>query len=82
MIASIPTDVPKLALTAAEAAEALGVSERHITALVGRDEIPHVRLGHRVVFPTEVLREFLRGKCERFLTPGQLEAAPIAREAV
>ena len=63
-----PTNyLPKLALTAAEAAEALGVSERHLTSLVSRDEVPHVRLGHRVVFPVEVLREFMRGKCLRFL---------------
>lgn len=31
MIAQARVDVPKLALTAAEVAEALGVSERHIT---------------------------------------------------
>lgn len=82
MIAPIPSDVPKLALTAAEAAEALGVSERHITALVARDEIPHLRLGHRVVFPLDVMREFMRGRCERFLPPGQQDVAQNPREAV
>jgi excisionase family DNA binding protein len=81
MIAPIRSDVPKLALTAAEAAEALGVSERHITALVARDEIPHAYLGHRIIFPLEPLQEFLRSKCERFLPPGQQEAAQLPREA-
>ena len=43
MIAPIKSDVPKLALSAAEAAEALGgVSERHLTALVAKDAVPHV----------------------------------------
>lgn len=69
MIAPFHSDVPKLALTAAEAAEALGVSERHVTTLVARDELPHVRLGHRIVFPVDVLRDFMRGQCERFLPP-------------
>lgn len=71
MIAQPRVNVPKLALTAAEAAEALGVSERHLTSLVSRDEVPHVRLGHRIVFPIDVLRDFMRGQCERFLAPQQ-----------
>lgn len=81
MIAPIRSHIPRLALTAAEAAEALGVSERHITALVGRNEIPHAYLGHRIVFPVDPLREFLKSKCERFLPPGQHEAARGSREA-
>lgn len=53
----------RLALSVPEAAEALGVSERHLRALL--PELPHVRLGGRVVLPVEGLREWLKARAQR-----------------
>ena len=55
----------RLALTVAEAAEAVGVSERHLRSLL--PEIPHTRLGERVVIPVKAFEEWLseRAKAER-----------------
>lgn len=47
----------RLALGVADAARALGISERHLRAHLS--EIPHVRIGGRVVFPVEVLKSWL-----------------------
>ena len=48
----------RLALTLAEAAKALGVSERHLRTIL--PEIPHLHVGSRVVIPVDALREWLR----------------------
>lgn len=46
------------ALTVAEAAPLLRVSERHLRELLRRGEVPSLRLGRRVVIPTaRLLRE-------------------------
>jgi excisionase family DNA binding protein len=50
----------RLALTVPEAAATLGVSERHLRSML--PEIPHTRLGGRVVIPVEPLREWLRNR--------------------
>ena len=47
----------RLALGIADAARALGISERHLRAHLS--EIPHVRIGGRLVFPVEVLKSWL-----------------------
>jgi len=47
----------RLALTVPEAAEAVGVSERHLRSLL--PEIPHTRLGERVVIPVKAFEEWL-----------------------
>ena len=47
----------RLALTIPEAAAAIGVSERHLRSML--PEIPHVRLGGRVVVPIYQLRKYL-----------------------
>ena len=47
----------RLALTVAETAAALGVSERHLRDLL--PEIPHTRLGGRVVIPIEPMQKWL-----------------------
>lgn len=56
----------RLALRPAEAAEAMGISERHMRQLL--PEVPHCRLGGAIVIPIEPLREWLKertraGKC-------------------
>lgn len=54
-----------LALDVREAAHALRVSERTLRTLVARGQVPHVRLGRRVVFPVDSLREYLSEKAAR-----------------
>ena len=49
----------RLALSVAEAAQEIGCSPKLIRDLITRNEIPHVRLGRRVVLPRELLREWL-----------------------
>jgi helix-turn-helix protein len=50
----------RLALSIAEAAQALGVSERHLRTHLS--EIPHARIGGRVVVPVDAAREWLRDR--------------------
>lgn len=45
------TPLERIVYTAAEVAALLGVSERHVYDSCKRDEIPHLRIGRRVVFP-------------------------------
>ena len=61
-MAELPDLSTRLALTVPEAAAALGVSERHLRQLM--PEIPHLRVGRRVVIPVEPFREYLRARCE------------------
>ena len=56
-------DTPlRLALTVAEAATAVGVSERHLRTML--PEIPHLRLGGRVLIPVDVFRDWLRERAQ------------------
>ncbi len=57
-----PTDpfAGRLALSQAEAAQALGCSERHLHDLVKRGEIPVPRSGRRTLISVDVLRDWLR----------------------
>ena len=48
----------RLALSVSEAATAIGVSERHLRTVL--PDIPHLRLGNRVVIPVPLLVEWLR----------------------
>jgi excisionase family DNA binding protein len=52
----------RLALTVEEAAATIGVSERHLRTML--PEIPHCRVGARVVIPVEPLKEWLRGRAQ------------------
>jgi len=52
-------DVAPLALRPREAARALGVSERTLWALTKRGDVPHVRIGRRVLSPLDLLRTWL-----------------------
>ncbi len=49
----------RLALTAREAAAAPGVSERLLWSLTNRGEVPHLRLGRRIVYPVGELERWL-----------------------
>jgi excisionase family DNA binding protein len=52
----------RLALSVPEAASELGCSERTVRSMVSRNEIPHVRIGRRVVLPTHLLRQWLEDR--------------------
>jgi excisionase family DNA binding protein len=49
-----------LALRPKEAAKALGIGERLLWAKTKCGEIPHVKIGRAVVYPVELLGEYLR----------------------
>ena len=55
----------RFALGVEEAAEALGVSQRHLRSIL--PEIPHLYLGSRLVIPVKPFEEWLR---ERAKTEG------------
>ncbi len=65
----------RLALSLAEAARALGVSERHVREMLS--ELPHVHLGRRVVIPVDSLREWLRDRARAERSRAEREAAEI-----
>ncbi len=53
----------RVALSAAEVAEALGLSERKVRDLL--PEIPHLYVGARVLIPVDELREWLRDRAKQ-----------------
>jgi len=55
---------PCLALRAREAAAALAISERLLWEKTNRGEIPCTRIGRCVVYPVDVLREWLAQQAE------------------
>ena len=63
MIAPARTPEPmpyRLALTAAETADALGISERTLAAMTAAGEIPHSRIGRRNLrYPVAALQTWL-----------------------
>ncbi len=52
----------RLALSVSEAAAAMGVSERLMRSVL--PDIPHCRLGNRVVIPVSLLDEWLRKQAQ------------------
>ena len=54
-----PPQVPKLALSISEAAEALALSARTVEELVKRGELPVKRVGRRVLLPVTALQVWL-----------------------
>jgi excisionase family DNA binding protein len=50
-----------------EVAKTLGVSSRTVHSLIKRGELPHFRVGQRVLIPAEALRDFIaqRTKTEK-----------------
>ena len=58
-------EVPRLALRPAEAARALGLSERTLWTLADEGRIPSVRVGKLRLFPVEMLAAWLRTQAEQ-----------------
>lgn len=61
------TELPILALLigVTATAQSLGISERALWTLTKNGEIPHVRLGRRVMYRPESLREWLSAREQR-----------------
>ena len=63
-------------MTAGQAAELLGVSEWTVYDLARRRELPHIRVGKRVLFRRQTLLDWLTAReeasvaAEQELTPG------------
>ncbi len=53
------TDEVRLVWTVEEAARLLGISRAHAYELVACGDLPHVRLGRRVVVPKHAITELL-----------------------
>ena len=53
-------EIPCLSLRPRDAAKALGISERLLWEWTNQGIVPHVRLGKRIVYPVDSLREWLR----------------------
>ena len=55
--------IPSLGLRPREAAKALGIGERSLWEMTKSGEIPHVKLGRRlIVYPVDVLRAWLKSR--------------------
>lgn len=52
-----------LAFGPRDAAKALGVSERTLWTWTQNREIPHIRIGRRVLYPVDVLRKWMADGC-------------------
>mgnify|MGYP006306518615 CR=1 FL=1 len=57
-------EVPTLALGREGAVKARGIGVRKLWELTACGEIPHVRIGARVVYPVHLLRAYLTQKAE------------------
>jgi len=55
----------KLTLTPLEAAHALGIGRNKIYELVHLDDFPAVRLGKKIVIPSEHLRAWLAAQSQK-----------------
>lgn len=56
---------PRLALRPRDAATALGIGERLLWSKTNAGEIPHVRIGRAIVYPVDLLREWLAEQARR-----------------
>lgn len=54
--------LPVIGLGVPEAAQCIGISERTLRALTARGEVPHVRIGSRIIYPVKPLTDWLNGK--------------------
>ena len=64
-----PTEIPYLALTPRQAARSLSISERMLWGLTERGAVPCIRIGRRVVYPIDLLRDWLRNQPPAYQKP-------------
>lgn len=67
---AIEPTAPRLALNAAEAAEALGISTRTLSTWTDEGIIPVVEIGGRLLYPVDVLRGWLAERAAAKKRPG------------
>lgn len=53
----------KLLLSASEAASELSISERTLWTLTKAGDVPSVKVGHRTLYPTGALQEWISAGC-------------------
>lgn len=53
------SDEARLVWTVEEAGRLLGISRAHAYELVARGDLPHIRLGRRVVIPKHAITELI-----------------------
>ena len=53
------SDIPRLSLRPKEAARALGLGQRKLWELTNSGDIPHVRCGTAILYPVDMLRDWL-----------------------
>jgi len=58
-------ETPCLAMRPREAAKALGISERLLWEWTDRGIVPHVRMGKRIMYPVDSLRDWLRRQAQK-----------------
>ncbi|MCK4342442.1 MAG: helix-turn-helix domain-containing protein [Phycisphaerae bacterium] len=58
-------DPPKLGLRPREAAKSLGICERLLWSKTNAGEIPHVRIGRAIIYPIDLLREYLAQQAQK-----------------
>lgn len=49
----------RMALSRREAAKAIGISERKLWSMTVSGEVPHAKLGRRVIYPIDKLRQWM-----------------------
>ena len=57
--------IEPLALRAAAAAKALGIGENLLWSLTNRGEVPHARIGRRIVYPIDELKAWLSKQAQK-----------------
>jgi excisionase family DNA binding protein len=70
----VPVVAERLTVSVEEAGELLGISRGHAYELVRRNELPHLRLGRRLVVPLRPLMALINGT-EGSRTPESDDAA-------
>lgn len=70
------TSPRKLLWSAFEAAAALSISERTLHTRTKAGEVPHVRVGHRVLYPVDVLQEWIAAGCPPVDPPAAADQPP------
>ncbi len=62
-------DLAPIALRVKDAARLIGISVRHVRALIEAGKLPHVHLGSAVVIPVDALRDHLNRQAEKSVRP-------------
>ncbi len=55
---------PRLALRPKDAARSIGISERLLWTMTKRGDVPHIRVGRTVLYPVDLLRDWLAKNAE------------------